>query len=226
MGVSSTVATTTVVRTGAERATLVRRAYSLLFAGILVTMASVAFARTQPALVQLVAAHPFLTFLGVIAPLYAALSVGRAFPANIGFFGLFTVAEGVWLTPFLLMYEQMQPGVLTQAGALTLGTFGTLTAYAFYSKRDFSAWGSFFGVGLFVLLGTMLLNAFFGSGSADLWIAAVGLLVFSGLTVYRTWTIRNLFGPEDYVPATISLYLSLLNMFLFMLQLLSGGRRR
>jgi FtsH-binding integral membrane protein len=213
-----------VVRTGAERATLVRRTYALVLAGVLVTMAGAAFAFTQPALLGFVARHPFIAFLVTFAPLMAAQALRNRFPANIGLTLLFTFAEGVFLAPVLLLMESRQPGVIGQTALLTGSTFGVLTLYAFVSRRDFSAWGGFFVTGLWVLLAASLLNYFLGNATADLWIAAVGTFVFSGLLVFDTWRLRNVYGPDDYVPAAVNIYLDLLNLFLFILRLL-GGRR-
>jgi FtsH-binding integral membrane protein len=215
---------TTVARTGAERATLVRRTYALVFASVLVTMGGAAFGLSQPALMQAVARHPFLTLLCVLAPLFLAMRARNSVPQSLGFVALFTFVEGVWISPLLFVYGQTQPGIISQAALLTVGTFGVLTAYAFVSRRDFSAWGSFFVVGLWVLIGTSLLNMFFRNETASLWIAATGLIVMSGLLVYDTWRLRNEYGPDDYVPAAVNIYLDLLNMFLFILRLL-GGRR-
>jgi FtsH-binding integral membrane protein len=216
----------TLVRTGVERATLVRRTYGLVFLSVLVTMTGALFGLSQPALMGAVAAHPILTFLCMMAPLFLVMRAPRAFPANIGLTLLFTFIEGVWLSPLLLAYSRMMPGVLEQAALLTLGAFGALTLYAFASRRDFSGLGGFLTVGLFVLLATMLLNMFFGNQTGALWLSAVGLLIFSGFLVYDTWRIRNVFGPEDYVQAAVTIYLDLLNMFLLILSLLGGGRRR
>ncbi len=119
---------------------------------------------------------------------------------------------------------QQQPGLITQAAVLTIGSFGVLTGYAFISRRDFSAWGSFFVVGLWVLIGTSLLNLFFRNPAMDLWLAGVTVLVFSGLLVYDTWRIRNVYGPDDYVAAAVQIYLDLLNIFLGILRAI-GGRR-
>jgi FtsH-binding integral membrane protein len=124
----------------------------------------------------------------------------------------------------LYIYGQRQPGVIGQAAVLTLGAFGILTLYAFVSRRDFSAWGSFFMVGLWVLIGTMLLNFFFPSAIASLWIASATILVFSGLLIFDTWRLRNVYGPNDYVGAAVRIYLDLLNMFLAVLRLV-GNRR-
>ena len=219
--------TGTLVRTGQERATLVRRTYGLVFISVIVTALGVAFGFTQPALMQAVAQHPIITMLAMFAPLFMAMQARRSFPRNIILTLVFTFIEGIWIAPFLFMAERSNPGIVGQAGLLTLSTFGVLSLYAVMSKRDFSAWGSFFIVGLWVLIATSLINIFVGSALASLWIAAGTVLVFSGLLVFDTWRIvrSGQYGPDDYVPAAVNIYLDLLNLFLAIISLL-GGRRR
>ena len=159
MGVS--YQTGTLVRTGEERATLVRRTYSLVLVSVLVTMVGASFGLSQPRLMGAVAAHPFYSFLCMIAPLVLATRKQADFPINIGLVFLFNVVVGVTISPALYFYGRTQPGLIGQAAVLTIGAFGILTMYAFVSRRDFSAWGSFLMVGLWVLIGTMLLNFFF-----------------------------------------------------------------
>jgi|SRR5687768_13103087 len=223
MGVSFPAGT--LVRTGAERATLVRRTYSLVFVSVLFTVAGSMFGLSQPALLQAVAAHPIISMLAMFAPLFMAMRARHAFPANIGLVLLFTFAMGVVISPALYIYGQQKPGLITQAAMLTIGAFGVLTAYAFASRRDFSAWGSFFMVGLWVLIGTSILNMFFRNAAMDLWLAGVTVLVFSGLLVFDTWRIRNQYGPDDYVPAAVAIYLDLLNLFMAILRIFGGSRR-
>jgi modulator of FtsH protease len=215
-----------VVRSGAERATLVRRTYALVFTGILFTIAGAAFSWSQPAILQAVVQHPLIAGLVMFAPLLAAQSAARSFPANIGFVYLFTFMMGIFLAPMLLYYARVQPGVLQEAGLLTGTAFGALTMYAFVSRRDFSAWGSFFFTGLIVLIVASVLNFFVHSTGVQLWIAGATVLVFSGLLVFDTWRIRNYFGPDDYVLAAVRIYLDLLNLFTAILTLLGGSRRR
>jgi FtsH-binding integral membrane protein len=217
----------TLVRTGEERATLVRRTYGLVLVSIVVTALGVAFGFTQPALMEAVARHPFITMLAMFAPLVMAMQARRSFPRNLILTLIFTFIEGIWLAPFLLFAERASPGIVGQAGLLTLSTFGVLTLYAVMSKRDFSAWGSFFIVGLWVLIATSLLNLFVGSALGSLWIAGGTVLVFSGLLVFDTWRIvrSGAYGPDDYVPAAVNIYLDLLNLFIAIITLL-GGRRR
>ena len=82
-------------------------------------------------------------------------------------------------------------------------------------------------IGLVVLLITSILNIFFRSSAAALYISAAAVFVFGGLLVFDTWRIlrSGQYGEDDYVSAAVQIYLDLLNMFLAILSLL-GGRRR
>jgi FtsH-binding integral membrane protein len=217
----------TLVRTGEERATLVRRTYGLVFISVIVTALGVAFGMTQPAVMLAVSQHPIITLIAMFAPLWMAMRAHRDYPRNLILTLLFTFVEGVWLAPFLYMAETRSPGIVGEAGILTLSTFGVLSAYAVFSRRDFSAWGGFFIMGLWVLIATSLINMFFPSALGMLWIAAGTVMVFSGLLVFDTWRLvrSGQYGPDDYVPAAVSIYLDLLNLFIAILSLL-GGRRR
>lgn len=216
------------VRSGVERATLVRRTYGLVFLSVVVTMLGSAFAFTQPALMGAVIQHPFITFIAMFIPLMMAQRAAREFPKNVILTLLFTFIEGIWLAPFLALTERNAPGAVMSAAALTLVAFGGLTLYALVSRRDFSAWGSFFIIGLLVLFVAIIINAFVASAAAGVWIAMIGVLIFSGLLVFDTWRFlrSGTFGPDDYVIAAVQIYLDLLNMFIFILSLLGNRSRR
>jgi len=222
MGVS--YQTGTLVRTGEERATLVRRTYSLVLVSVLVTMVGASFGLNQPNLMAAVAQHPFIAFFASLAPLLMATRKKTDFPFNIGLVLLFNFVMGVIISPVLFIYGRTQPGLIGQAAVLTIGAFGILTIYAFVSRRDFSAWGSFLMVGLWVLIGTMFLNFFFQNQAIQLWLASVTVILFSGLLVFDTWRLRNFYGPDEYVGAAVQIYLDLLNIFMAVLRVL-GNRR-
>jgi FtsH-binding integral membrane protein len=187
-------------------------------------MVGASFGLSQPQLMAAVAQHPFIAFICALAPLLLATRKKAEFPMNIGLVLLFNLAMGVMISPTLFYYGRTQPGVIGQAAVLTIGAFGILTLYAFVSRRDFSAWGSFLMVGLWVLIATMVLNFFFQNAVVSLWLAAVTVLLFSGLLVFDTWRLRNLYGPDEYVGAAVQIYLDLLNMFMAILRL-TGSRR-
>jgi len=225
VGISQS-ASVPVVLSGTDRAALVRRTYGLVFLGIIITMVGAAVAMSQRALLIQSAEHPFIGFLIFFGALFAAQRFSHTFPINIGLTLLATFIAGVWIAPLLFVMNQSQPGIVTQAALLTFATFGGLSLFAVFSRRDFSAWGSFFFVGFLVLLLTSLLNLFFRNEVASLWLAGGTIFIFGGLLVFDTWRIvrSGPFGPDDYVPAAVSIYVDLLNIFLAILRLL-GGRR-
>ncbi len=218
----------TLVLSGEERATLVRRTYGLVFVSVIVTALGVLFCMSTPSVFQAAAQHPIITMIAMFAPLWMAMQARRDYPKNIILTLIFTFIEGIFIAPFLVYAETRSPGIIGQAGILTLSTFGVLSLYAVVSRRDFSAWGSFFMIGLWVLIATSLLNFFFQSALASLWIAAGTVLVFSGLLVFDTARIvrSGQYTADDYVPAAVNIYLDLLNLFLAIVSLLGGGRRR
>ena len=138
----------TLVRSGEERATLVRRTYGLVFVSVVITAIGVAFGFSQPALMEAVGRHPFITMIAMFAPLWMAMQARQQKSKSLILTLLFTFIAGIWISPVLYVAERSSPGVVGQAGILTLSTFGVLSLYAVLSKRDFSAWGSFFIVGL------------------------------------------------------------------------------
>lgn len=213
------------VITGEQRATLVRRTYSLVLACVFVTIAGAWFAMQNEAIMVAAAKHPFITMLLSFVPLWAASAARNlTAPRRLGLVALFSMMMGVAIAYPIYFYSRTAPDTVWQAGLLTASAFTVLTGYAWVSRRDFSAWGSFFTVGLFVLIAASLLNIFFQNETAHLWIAAIGVLIFSGLLVFDTWRLRNTYGPDDYILAAVQIYLDLLNMFIFILSLL-GGRR-
>lgn len=226
MGYSRFVEAPMLVLTGEQRATLVRRTYLLVFASIIVTMIGTSVAMTQETLLLSAARHPFITMILSFIPLWMAMRTRDSAPRALGFVFLFNLVMGVAIAPVIYVYSRNEPGIVGQAGLLTLSTFAVLTIYAWVSRRDFSAWGGFLTVGLWILIGTSLLNMFFQNQTAGLWIAAMTVFIFAGLLVFDTWRLRNVYGPDDYVPAAVQIYLDLLNMFLAILQLLGGGRSR
>jgi FtsH-binding integral membrane protein len=213
------------VLSGEQRATLIRRTYSLVLACVFITLGGTWFGLQNESILVAVAQHPIITMLLAFAPLWAASAMRSiSAPQRLGLIVLFSAIMGVAVSPAIYVAGRAAPDTIWQAGILTASAFTALTTYAWVSRRDFSALGAFFTVGLFVLVLASLLNMFFHNQTAHLWIAAVGVLIFSGLLVFDTWRLRNVYGPDDYIQAAVQIYLDLLNMFMFILALL-GGRR-
>src|SRR5690554_3459787 len=135
----------------------------------------------------------------------------------------FTFISGITIYPVVANYAgQFGAQMVLQAFIVTVAMFAGLTLYAYYSKRDFSFLGSFLMVGLIALIGLSVLQMFMGSfgGAFGLLIAFAGIMIFSGFILYEVSQYRH--GLEDkMIPlATLSLYLSFINLFLYVLRFL------
>jgi len=168
-------------------------------------------------------------YLGCVIGSFALLFVTmRLRNSGFGLLALFAFAglEGVALGPIISMYAHAPDGSSTVALAtgLTGAAFIGLSTYVRVSKRDFSAWGGMLFAGLLVVVVAGLANLFFHSAAASLALAAVSAILFSGYIIYDTSRIVS-GGETNYIMATLSLYLDILNLFLALLRLLGGGRR-
>ncbi|MCG7561515.1 MULTISPECIES: Bax inhibitor-1/YccA family protein [Pseudoalteromonas] len=142
----------------------------------------------------------------------------------IGLVFLFTGLMGFGLGPLLNHYAAMPNGSLLIAQALgsTALVFFGLSAYALTTKKDFSFMGGFLVVGMLVVIVSSLVNLFIGSSIAFIAINAAVVLLMSGFILYDTSRIVN-GGETNYILATVSLYLSIYNLFTSILALLGSS---
>jgi modulator of FtsH protease len=133
----------------------------------------------------------------------------------------FTGLLGFGLGPLLTHYLAMDPSIVSTAMGGTGAIFIALSAYAITTKKDFSFMGGFLAVGLFVLIGIMILNLFLQIPVLSLALSGGIVLVMSGLILYQTSAIIN-GGETNYIMATASLFLSILNLFTSLLHILGA----
>jgi uncharacterized protein len=149
-------------------------------------------------------------------------------------FMVYAALLGVMLSSIFVVYTHTS---ITRVFFIASGTFGAMSLWGYTTKRDLSGFGSFLMMGLIGLMlaivVNMLLKAFgVATGPMDFIISCAGVLIFAGLTAYDTQTIKEMYDPMDdgtvagrkAVMGALKLYLDLINIFLFLLQLL-GDRR-
>lgn len=142
----------------------------------------------------------------------------------------FVTISGVTLAPILKIYLNPAvagPNTVGAALGLTAVIFLTLTAYVRWSGKDFSYLGGFLTMALVAMIVAGLLFMFFPSPNASYWLACIGAVVFSGWILYDTSAVtRQYYVSNNVVGAILALYLDIFNLFLLLLQILSGNRRR
>ena len=128
---------------------------------------------------------------------------------------------GLGLGSLLSMYLALPNGPQTVAVAFggTALIFLGLSGYALTTKRDFSFLGGFIFAGMMVVLVAIVANLFFSMPALSLAISAAVILLMSAFILFDTSRIAR--GEEDnYIMATYSIYLSIFNIFISLLQLL------
>lgn len=145
-------------------------------------------------------------------------------PVGYGFVFAFCFISGITIFPAILHYASIGgAGLVMQAFILTSGIFAGLSIYAYYSKRDFSFLRGFLMIGLFALIGFAIIGLFTGSiysGPFGLLIAFAGVLIFSGFVLYDISQYKHGVAEEMMPLAVLSLYLTFINLFLYVLRFL------
>ncbi|GAB4275891.1 MAG: Bax inhibitor-1/YccA family protein [Methylomicrobium sp.] len=134
---------------------------------------------------------------------------------------------GLTLGPILSMYVKAFSNghelIMTALGGTGIIFLG-LSAYALTTRKDFSFLGGFLMVGILVAFLAGIGAVVFSIPALSLAVSAMFILLMSGMILFETSAIIN-GGETNYILATVSLYVSIYNLFLSLLQLLGvfGG---
>lgn len=144
-----------------------------------------------------------------------------------------SVLEGLLMGPLLMSIARGYPygaAVIGEAALLSAVIVAGLGSYVWISGKDFGGIGKFLIFALIGLVVVGLIRFFVAfSPGVNLLYAIVGAAIFVGFTLYDFSNIKFRYGPNDYVLATVALYLDFLNLFWFLVQILlslSGGSSR
>jgi modulator of FtsH protease len=226
------------------RLSFLRKVYGLFSAGVLSAaggaMAAL-YAGTPiplgkglavPPLVAFVMQHTIISIVIYVGAFFGFLALRHKPRVNVVALLGFTFVSGLFLAPALFvatlmakMGSTLSSNPVRDAFLLAAAGFGGLTGYALISRKNFSFLGGMLSMGLLVLLGAMLIGMFVGSQVFHLAIATVGVLLFGAYVLYDTSRLLHSEEPITPVDAAIKLYLDFLNLFVFLLHILSSGRR-
>ena len=132
------------------------------------------------------------------------------------------------------VYAGIPDGMATMAKAFltTAIAFGGMSLWGYTTKRDLTPIGNFLMMAVFGLIAAMIINMFIASSMMSFFISIGGVLIFAGLTAFDTQRLKfqyyELGGNERAMSVAttygaLSLYINFINMFQFILALMSGG---
>jgi modulator of FtsH protease len=166
--------------------------------------------------------HPgiLITLVGYFGLLFLTARLRNSGWGLVSVFAL-TGFMGYTLGPIISHYLSMPNGsqvVMTAMGG-TAAIFLGLSAYAVTTRKDFSFMGGFLMVGIIVAFLAGLAAIFFELPALSLTVSAAFVLLMSGLILYETSNIIH-GGETNYVMATVTLFVSIFNLFTSLLHLL------
>lgn len=168
--------------------------------------------------------HPglLLTLVGYFGLLFATAKF-RDSAMGLAFVFALTGFMGYTLGPILNAYLALPNGgqlVMTAMGATGI-IFLSLSAYALTSRKDFSFMGGFLMAGILVAFLAGLGAMFFEMPGLSLAVSAMFVLLMAGLILYQTSSLIH-GGETNYIMATVTLYVSIFNLFTSLLHLLGA----
>jgi hypothetical protein len=217
-----------------QRAFVVK-VYGWMMAGLLVTGVISLLTINTPGLMELLFSSRwaiiglFVVQLGLVGWLSVRIEQMSAATATMVFVG-YAALTGLTLSVIFLAYTAES---LASTFFVTAGTFGAMSAYGYFTKRDLTGFGSFLMMGLIGMIIASVVNMFL-QNSMMYWITTyIGIFIFVGLTAYDTQKIKEMSGAalmgseieqKGAIMGALRLYLDFINLFLLLLRVL--GRRR
>jgi FtsH-binding integral membrane protein len=175
--------------------------------------------------------NPIVSFIVIMAVFYGwifAIEKNRESSLGVGLLLGFTMFLGLLLGPLLQSVLGLKNGgqlVMMAAGG-TAAVFMVMSGIATTTQRDLSNMGSFLTVGAVVIMLAVVANLFFASSMLHLVILSGFVLLSSAMIL---WQVNSIVrgGETNYISATLTLYISIYNLFSSLLQLLGifGGDR-
>ena len=212
----------------AVQALLLTQAFGWMFAGLLLTAGVAFFVQGNQSLLTFTAQNFMLMFFGQLALAWGiGLGIGRI-SASVALGLFFVYAASLGLTIGLIVTLYTTGSVVTaffSAGAM----FGGAAIYGATTKRSLANLRGFLTMAIIGLIVAVVVNLFFNSGPISFIISIVGVVLFTVLTAYHVQTIQRggyvaAYGSVEKaaVIGALSLYISFINIFLFLLRLLGG----
>ena len=172
----------------------------------------------------------FVAIAGLIVLIILNFSINKP-GLNLFLLYLFTFLEGLSLSPIIAAYVGLGLiNILAEAFLITAVTSLGLAVYAWTTKRDFSGLGSKLFIGILILLAASILEIFFQSTLLYLVIAVAGVALFSAYILFYVQRAKYLADTlPNAIGLTVSLFIAVLNLFIFILEILTilqGGNRR
>jgi len=204
-----------------------RKVYSILSLQLLLTTAVAGLFYIEPIRAYTQGNGQWLMWVAFIPSFICLIvmtcceGVRRKSPGNMICLGIFTLAEGFMIGIVISFYKAQD--VFIALGICVVVVFG-LTIFALQTKIDFTAMGGALLVALLCLMMLGFFAAIFRDNILNLVYASLGAFIFGMYIIFDTQMMmggkhKYALDPEEYIFASLNLYLDIINLFLFILRI-------
>lgn len=213
---------------------LIRKVYIWMTMALAITGVTAYGVATSEALQTLIFTFSAIKWVLIIATFVLVMAISGAIhrmsltTATL-LFTLYSVLMGTMLSSIFLVYSPM---LITKVFLITSATFVTMASIGYFTKTDLSSIGKILFMSLLGIIIASVVNIFMRSGSLDVILSYVGVLIFIGLTAYDSQKIKRMLVNSPAADenmqkiallGSLSLYLDFINMFLYLLHILGQG---
>jgi len=166
----------------------------------------------------------YMNIMGLLVLICFLSKYKRSYPTNAVLLSLFTLSASFMLAQITAIYaEAGAEDLVLEAMFITATVFVVLTCFTLNSKFDFSFLGAGLGAALWIMILWGLAAMIFGVQTGFVY-GLGGSILFSLFIVYDTYLLAERHDPQDYIIAAVELYLDIINLFLYILRMLSDRR--
>lgn len=234
---------------GIEINSIMRLVYVWMGLGLLVTMVTAWFVGNNQTLLEL-SVSPGMSIITIVVLFGTIIALSVGMSRNwlspglaAGLFFLFAAVMGFSLSALMVAFLSptlpdgtvntfYDPTPVYAAAGSAAALFGAMTIVGFTTKADLTKMGTYLFIGLVGIIIAMLINIFLQSDGLSFIISIAGVVIFTGLTAYDTQKIKEMsmnpqlqgngnLAVKFSIMGALTLYLDLINLFLFLLSIFS-----
>lgn len=218
-----------------HQALFITKVYNWMALALLVTGLVAYFTASSPSMTSAIVSSKLVFYGLLIGELLLVIYLTSAIKRlsqnmAIAVFMIYSILNGLTMSVIFLVYTSSS---ISTTFLVTAGTFGAMSLYGYYTKKDLTSIGNMAMMALIGIIIASIVNMFLQNEMMYWIITYLGVAVFVGLTAYDTQKLKEI-GSRGFVNeegmekmsilGALTLYLDFINLFLFLLRIF-GGRK-
>ena len=218
-----------------HQALFITKVYNWMALALLFTGLVAYFTAASPSMINAIVSSKLVFYGLLIGELLLVIYLTSAIKRlsqnmAIAVFMLYSILNGLTMSVIFMVYTSSS---ISTTFLITAGTFGAMSLYGYYTKKDLTSIGNMAMMALIGIIIASIVNIFLQNEMMYWIISYLGVAIFVGLTAYDTQKLKEIgsrgFANEEgmekiAILGALTLYLDFINLFLFLLRIF-GDRK-